>query len=343
MLAYCQAGNKYCYRPRNMADRTCPLCKKVFDYPSGLERHKKRRTSCVALIGVADASKPFRCLTCGKEYTHRSSYSRHKAQGCGAFSDAEESIEAKIERMVADKLRLLTTKLVGVSAGALGSAEDSAAPAPKPPVTTVLMNQGTQMVGSNQIQNTDNSVHLHLHQYQPQPPVAINLWGQEDLSWLDQTKVRELFETAIEMFGTDAPEAAVWVYHEAIRQTISNPVRPENLTAYIPNKKDGSPVVHRETGWGVEASSQQLYMPLSLRIFNQLFSNQPFVDCDRYEKIVFHLRDHEKEYHSKHALATVPPLLHNNKTLLPRVFGRLPKPGDPAMHVGGSPPPSALQ
>lgn len=340
-----------------MADRTCPLCKKVFDYPSGLERHKKRKTSCIAVIGAIDASKQFRCLACGKEYTHRSSYSRHKAQGCETPPAAEESIEAKIERMVADKLKMLTTNLVGVSAGCLGSvdcgpgdagdagrgAEASSAPAPKPSVTAILMNQGTQMVGSNRIQNTDNSVHLHLHQYQPQPPVAINLWGQEDLSWLDQTKVRELFEKAIEMFGTDAPEAAVWVYHEAIRQTISNPVRPENLTAYIPNKKDGSPVVHRETGWGVEPSTQQLYMPLSLRIFNQLFANQPFVDCDRYEKIVFHLRDHEKEYHSKHALATVPPLLHNNKTLLPRVFGRLPKPGDPAMHLGEGSPSPALQ
>jgi len=194
----------------------------------------------------------------------------------------------------------------------------AAASAPTPVV-------GTQL---NYTQNTQNIQNIHIHQ----APVTVNYWGQEDVSWLTAPVVRALLEEALQRYGADGAAAAIWVYNEALRLTISNPERPKNLTAYIPNKKDGAPIVHRKTGWGLEPPSSCVYKPLSMRVFSQLFDNQPFdPDCDRYENIIFHLRDHEEWYHSDHSTKTLPSYLRTNKAYLAQHLGRLPQLGDPAI------------
>jgi len=45
----------------------------------------------------------------------------------------------------------------------------------------------------------DRSVHQHIHYHAASEPVHVNYWGHEDLTFLDQVKVKELLLVALAM------------------------------------------------------------------------------------------------------------------------------------------------
>ena len=177
---------------------------------------------------------------------------------------------------------------------------------------------------------TNNTVNVMVVQ---NPMYHVNYWGQEDVSFIDKPFVKRLFEEAAARFPrlAEDPEvtaaAASWVFDRTMSLLMNDPSRPENLTAYIPNKKDGIPIVHGKEGWRAEPPVDTVYKATIARALDRLFVCQPFDENhELYSPFLIHLREQEKN------LATgpvVPTKLMTSKGLIEKAMGKLPLAGDP--------------
>lgn len=311
-----------------MGDRTCPRCGFVFDFPCRLKSHLKRKKSCVkapeapAVVVPAAPKKPFSCTYCTRGYNSRQGKYLHEkhcplravappAAAALCALDGEETVAVSKGdmAMLFAKLNKMQDKIDGLAVD--GAALVPAGEAPPAPAPTV-------------VHSDSHDVHNTLINFQG--PVALNFWGEEDLSWLDRPTIKALFDEAIEKCGSDGTAGGRWVYNEIVRLTISNPHRPFNWTGFLANKREGLAIVHRQEGWSSEPTIDGTFLPLSSRIFDKIFAYQPCGNARHYDPIIRELRDHEKDYH---ASKVVPTHLQNAKALLERTLRRLPRAGDP--------------
>jgi 23S rRNA A2030 N6-methylase RlmJ len=100
----------------------------------------------------------------------------------------------------------------------------------------------------------------------------------------------------------------------------SDPDHPENLTAYLPNKKTNDVLVHAEAGWEVQPASLVL-PPMAQKSVDTLFDHQPYEDADDYGPLMKELAENEKRYAAGSELR---PILVRNKDLLARALETLP-------------------
>lgn len=323
-----------------MGDRTCPRCGKWFQYPSGLKRHLARTTQCTpnherglaaAMPPLPDKDKPFRCDHCRRDYTTPQSLSRHRkscdarpppAAGSGAAPARSREPFADVAAQPVDFRAIIREELADAAGWAAPSAKGSRGQAshPHPVVTNVQHNT----------LNTGTHVHFHAS------PVSINYWGEEDLTFLNQDLVKHLLKEALRRCPDDAASAAQWLFSEALQRSISDPSRPENLTAYMlrsPRSGEGVPIIHSPAGWNPQAKTEMMYMSLVSRVLDKIFINQPFdEDHEKYGPLMFYLRDHERDLTKGQV---VPALLELNRDRLLNLLGVAPPPGAPPNRLVG--------
>ncbi len=293
-------------------DRTCSICNTRFDYPYLLKRHLQRKTPCVGSQkpkGVTQITdKPFRCPKCGHGFSQSSNMYRHKSK-CVVDSPLNNLEDLK---RVVEEQQLQIAALTAAAGGKPLEVESDL-----PPQISASFSVGSAV--------QTNNVHIHM------PPVIrqevhINYWGEEDLSGLDQRTVKYILDQATTM-GRDAASSAEWLYVEVMRRVLADPEKPQNLTAYISNKREGEPIVHEATGWNRRPKSDHVYVPIVSRILDQVFINQPFDEQhELYGPILAHLRDNEQRFAANRVM---PSLLETNKCPLSVIFGAPPPIGAP--------------
>jgi len=140
--------------------------------------------------------------------------------------------------------------------------------------------------------------------------VNINVFGKEGLDHVTEARIRTILDESLarpallEAASTAVLKTAMLVY--------SDPDHPENLTAYLPNKKKNDVLVRAESGWVVQPASLIL-PPMAQKSVDTLFNRQPFEDADDYAPLMRELTANEKSYVAGHELR---PVLVRNKTLL---------------------------
>jgi len=238
------------------------------------------------------SEKKYQCV-CGRKYDHRQSLYTHRKVCPAAPAEGEDDAVVHLR----EEIEGLRRKVEALSGGGAAA----------------------------QVVNDDNR-HVTINAPVFQQEVHINYWGEEDLSFLDKRKVQELLDEAIER-GPDIPSSAEWLYREVMRQAIADPQRPQNLTAYIPNKSSRDPIVHMARGWSREPSSETIFVPVVSRVLDRIFINQPFVEeHKKYAYLLGYLRDQEPSLARSQVMRT---LLENNKGSLKVVMGSPPLPGAP--------------
>lgn len=298
-------------------DRTCVLCGVRFNYPYLLKRHQARTTSCVHVAesppevagGDPPTEKSYICPKCGKSFTFSSNMYRHKGKCVGAADLAVvdtgtgADVKALIEIVRMQQMQIDTLARVSSAGQAASSITNSA---------------GVAVLGP--------SVHNHIHMAPVVHSVHINFWGQEDLTFLDRPMVKNLLIEAVKK-GIDVPSSSEWLYNEVMRRAIADPARPENLTAYIPNKREGDPIVHEESGWNRQPRTDMTYVPVVSRVLDKVFMNQPHDENHvQYGEILVYLRKNERVLAGSRAVST---LLENNKIRLGSLLGLPPPIGAP--------------
>ncbi len=151
--------------------------------------------------------------------------------------------------------------------------------------------------------------------------IIINIFGQEKLDHVTAERIKVILD---ECLRRPALPTAV---DEAILKTAmlvySDPDRPENLTAYLPNKKMKDALVHTKDGWEVQPA-QLVLSPMALKSIDMIFGRQPHED--EYAPLLKELQQNEARFA---AGETLQPILVRNKDLLARALETLPLAGRP--------------
>jgi hypothetical protein len=156
--------------------------------------------------------------------------------------------------------------------------------------------------------------------------IVINVFGQEKLDHITAERIKTILDECLQR---PALPAAV---NEAVLKTAmlvySDPDRPENLTAYLPNKKTKGALVHTKAGWEVQPT-QLVLPPMALKSIDAIFGKQP--PEDEYAPLLKELQQNEARYVAGEDLH---PILVRNKDLLARELATLPLGPGPASRVG---------
>jgi len=216
----------------------------------------------------------------------------HTLQKQNAEMKAEiEEVKAQNVRMMAMMQQLLTQE------GAAHSATPST----------------TLQAGEVAIQARDNA------QVDNSKKIVINVFGQERIDHVTLEKIKAILDECLQR------PALPTAVDEAVLKTAmlvySDPSRPENLTAYLPNKKTKDALVHTETGWEVQPTTLVL-PPMALKSIDTLFGKQPHED--EYAPLLKELQQNEARFAAGEALH---PILVRNKDLLARALATLPMAG----------------
>lgn len=275
-----------------MADRTCQRCCKVFPYPSRLAKHLNNKYPCkeAASANALVSAPPIHgCPRCGKQFTSVQSVYRHRREVCDLSSSPPEINLATVKREIVEELR----------------AE----------LRSHMMRDGLHIVQNGTVQNNIGVVQHNTIN------VTMHLFGHEDTSHITKDTVKRVLDESLSDSDT-AVEQALGALVRAAMLVYSDPAHPENITCYIPNKKqDSRAMVRDRTGWSLWPC-RVVYPRMATTVVDLLFQKQPFEDAERYGELMRALRDSETAYSNGHRLA---PIVVSNKELLRRVLGTLPQ------------------
>ena len=186
-------------------------------------------------------------------------------------------------------------------------------------ILTLLRQQGpsssslTQQAGELAIQAGDHA------QVDNSKKIVINVFGQEKLDHVTSERVKAILDECLRRpaLPTAADEAVL----KTALLVYSDPEHPENLTAYLPNKKTDDALVHTEAGWEVQPTRLVL-PPMALKSLDALFGQQP--PEGEYAPLLKELQQNEARFAAGEELR---PLLVRNKDLLARALATLPVAG----------------
>jgi hypothetical protein len=151
----------------------------------------------------------------------------------------------------------------------------------------------------------------------------INVFGNEAVGHVTPEKIRGVLEESMQL--PELPQAAMQAVLKAALLVYSDPDYPENLTCYLPNKREGSALVHAQDGWEVRPL-RIVAPPMAAKSVDLLFDKQPFEDAETFEPLMAELRDNEERYAAGGEMRTI---LVRNKALLTRALEELPVAGGP--------------
>lgn len=277
-----------------MADRTCPRCGKGFGKPFLLRRHLQRKTPCALIVErhelpVAERAKPFPCQFCGHRFTSPSGLCTHIKQSCrvahskdGLDTLYKHTLQKQLEEQraetaaIMEKLAVQTKQLdkLQVAEKRLAGLLASTGLPPRQPETQAAAQQNA-------------TVNLNLH-------------GLENLDHLDPPRVAAILHGCAaslppitgfrlpegEKHSPEVQKAVGAASREVLRilltETYANPDRPENLTMYVPNKKEKQVMCYTT---GATAGSEPMWRLLTLetitpmvqkKVLDRLNANQPW-------------------------------------------------------------------
>ncbi len=151
--------------------------------------------------------------------------------------------------------------------------------------------------------------------------IVINVFGQEKLDHVTAERIKTILDECLQR------PALPTAVDEAILKTAmlvySDPDHPENLTAYLPNKKTKDALVHTEAGWEVQPT-QLVLPPMALKSIDTIFGKQPHEG--EYVPLLKELQQNEARFAAGEDLR---PILVRNKDLLARALETLPLVGRP--------------
>jgi hypothetical protein len=146
--------------------------------------------------------------------------------------------------------------------------------------------------------------------------IVVNVFGQEKLDHVTAERVKTILDECLQRPAL--PQAADEAVLKAAMLVYSDPERPENLTAYMPNKKTNEALVHTTKGWEVQPTKLVL-PPMALKSLDTIFGKQP--PEEEYAPLLKELQQNEARFAAGEELR---PLLVRNKDLLARVLATLP-------------------
>lgn len=150
--------------------------------------------------------------------------------------------------------------------------------------------------------------------------LTVNVFGHEEVGHIGRERVREILDGILEEVKDPSQAALAALLRTAI-MIYSDPTRPENLTCYLPNKKNNEVMVHGDDGWEIRPC-QLVLSPMTVKTCNVLFVNQPFENAEKYTDLMVALRGNEEAFQ---AGKTMRPVLVRNRELLEKALGHLPQ------------------
>lgn len=221
---------------------SCPRCGREFAYPCYLKRHEQRKEPCARAPAVAAPAKEHPCKYCGRTYRHQSGVSRHQKTCKSRPELVDKSVVSELRGEVAEMQEQLKTMMLRETRGG-----GDAAPAPPAAAAApVAVADNSVAVHGDLVQNKQVNTTVNL---------TINNFGEEDEVLEFAKKVGEMLDKLPPMSGKAVISAGV----EAIWNSLG---RPNNWTAVMTNKKDGTIQVKTENGW--EKRSKEEVIPLMI-------------------------------------------------------------------------------
>ncbi len=289
-----------------MADRTCISCGRAFKYPRSLREHRARKTPCTPILSPQDHPPEVlgdpdleakKCRFCGRVFSNRTSMLRHVRHNCKIAPNAKNGDEG-LEKLYDHTNKRQSEEIAELKAEMAKMREDM----------RNLTERSVVVGGGGNIAIQGN--------------VNIMVFGKESQRHITGGTIRAILDDCLK---SPAIPSAV---EEAVLRTAmlvySDPDRPENITAYLPNKKTDDVMVHGEKGWEIRPS-QMVLRPMASVTIDTLFDNQPHENADQYGPLMQALRDNENRLAAGSELR---PILVRNKDLLRQVLKTLPMAGD---------------
>jgi len=307
-----------------MADRTCKQCGKQFRVAAELRRHEARKTPCALIVEAEEGPAPSKenktCRFCGRVFSAYDSMRRHVRENC-KIAPNKKNGDAGLEHLYDHTVqKKLAEQKAEITEMRTQNADQSAKIDRLEAMMKQLLQQGattassTLQAGELAIQAGD-----HAQVDNSKKIVNINVFGQEKLDHVTAERIKAILDECLQR---PALPAAVG---EAVLKTAmlvySDPDRPENLTAYLPNKKTKDALVHTKAGWEVQPT-QLVLPPMALKSIDTIFGRQPH--SDEYAPLLKELQQNEARFAAGEDLQ---PILVRNKDLLAQVLATLPVAG----------------
>ena len=291
--------------------KQCPRCGKRFKWASDLERHLSAKRKCVPLFAEAsvgtqqpEAAGEFTCKFCGRCFTAATNRNRHIRNSC-KIAPTSKNGDGGMERLYEHTLQRQVNRLESQMAEMLQLLRDQ--------------QHGSSAASSSTLQAGEIALQGDHARVDNSKKIVINVFGQEKLDHITAERIKTILDECLQR---PALPAAV---NEAVLKTAmlvySDPDRPENLTAYLPNKKTKGALVHTKAGWEVQPT-QLVLPPMALKSIDAIFGKQP--PEDEYAPLLKELQQNEARYVAGEDLH---PILVRNKDLLARVLATLPVAG----------------
>ncbi len=307
-----------------MADRTCTQCGTVFKYPKYLREHQKRQTPCSLVVdpnelsplirGDPDISKK-QCRFCGRVLSCYTAMRRHVREHCKVApntKNGDEGMERLYEHTLLKQNAEQNAKIDQQSAKI---AEQGAQ------ITEILslLRRQQGAPSSSTLQAGEIALQGDNAQVDNSKKIVINVFGREKLDHVTAERIKAILDECLQR------PALPTAVNEAVLKTAmlvySDPDRPENLTAYLPNKKLKDALVHTKDGWEVQPT-QLVLPPMALKSIDTIFGRQP--PEDEYAPLLKELQQNEARFAAGEDLH---PILVRNKDLLARALATLPVAG----------------
>jgi hypothetical protein len=311
-----------------METKECPRCGKDFKRAWELRRHLLRKTACAPILEARDLPAAAledpelgakQCRFCCRVFAAYDSMRRHVRDTCKIAPNARNG-NAGMERLVEHTIRQQSKiEEMQDQMTQMTDLMQKLVQAAKTPPPTI--------VAGDTVVHGDRNVVL-----QDRRVVNINIFGEEATGHVTMEKIRDVLKESLQL--GEMPQAATQAVLKAALLVYSDPDHPENLTCYLPNKREGSALVHTSRNGAASWEIRPLKIvgrPMAQRGVDLLFDKQPFEGAEMFEPLMKELRDNEARYVAGGEMKTI---LVRNKALLTLALEKL-----PMMPVGGAPPP----
>jgi hypothetical protein len=310
-------------------DRVCKLCLKRFPRPWELKRHQARKTPCAPILDQEDLTPEAlgdpdlnqkKCRFCGRVFASRPSMLRHVRSAC-RIAPNERNGALGMDLLYEHTIRRQRAETVALRAQVAALAQNVEQMSGM--MRRVLAQTGAARAGETAIVG-DHATVLQDRR------ITINVFGKEAVGHVTSEKIRGVLEESMQLrsSGQDLPQAAALAVMKAALLVYSDPDHPENLTCYLPNKREGNALVHMSRdgrgGWEV-CPLRIVAPPMAQKSVDLLFDKQPFEDAEMFEPLLAELRDNEARYAAGNEMRTI---LVRNKALLARALEALPIAGE---------------
>lgn len=258
-----------------MADRLCTQCGRTFAAPYLLRRHRERKTPCAPIVSThelspAEQQRPHVCRFCNHRFASRSGLSRHVKYTC-QIAGSEAGMEKLYEHTL--KQRLAEQELQMQKMQEQLDRLESAAAAP-----AVAFASGVNIMHADHVHNN----------------MTINIFGSEDVSYLGRTEIRAILDKALRVSPSDPMKAAKHALTEIGYKVYSNPLHPENITCYVPNKRHEDVLIHTGERWELRPGAE-ITPEMYVRSMEIMFGQQPFENAERYGPLMIEAREREHD------------------------------------------------